>query len=93
MNAVRNAVRRTPGDRPGGAAAPVAGAAGARSWRQGVLDMGDRVPGATTAAVRIATAAITLDELAEPRRGSNLQVGPVFDGFLEELSDAGYLGR
>ena len=63
-----------------------------RSWRQCVLDMGDRVPGATTAAVRIATAAITLDELAEPER-IDLQVSQVFDGFLEELSDAGYLGR
>lgn len=62
-----------------------------RSWRQVCLDMADRVPGATTASVRIATAAITLDGLAEPVK-VDLNVNEVYDGFLKELSDAGYLG-
>jgi hypothetical protein len=62
-----------------------------RSWRQCVADMADRVPGATTASVRIAQAAIALDGLDEPTK-VDLQVSQVFDGFLKELGDAGYLG-
>lgn len=36
------------------------------AWKQAVLDMKDRVPGATTASVRIATCAVQLDGLAAP---------------------------
>lgn len=63
-----------------------------RSWRQCCLDMGQQVPGATTASVRIATAAIALDGLAEATK-IDLEVTQVFDGFLKELGDAGYLGN
>lgn len=61
-----------------------------RTWRQVLSDMSARVPGSTTAAVRITTAAIALDALAAPVT-VDLRVTQVFDGFLKELSDAGYL--
>ena len=63
-----------------------------RSWRQCCADMVDRVPGSVTASVRVATAAIALDGLAAPEQ-VDVRVTEVFDGFLEELIDAGYLGR
>lgn len=61
------------------------------AWRQVAEDMRDRVPGSVTAAVRVATCAIALDGLAEATK-IDLQVTEVFDGFLRELTDAGYLG-
>lgn len=63
-----------------------------RSWRQCVSDMSDRIPGATTASVRIAQAAMQLDGLDAPVQ-VDLQVSQVFDGYLKELTDAGYMGR
>lgn len=62
-----------------------------RAWRQVCADMAERVPGATTAAVRIATCAMQLDGLAEPNK-VDVTVNESFDLLLRGLSDAGYLG-
>jgi len=60
-----------------------------RAWRQCVSDMTERVPGATTASVRIATAAMTLDGLSEPTR-VDVAFDPFLNLFTKELSDAGF---
>ena len=60
------------------------------AWRQVCADMADRVPGSTTSAVRIVTAAIQLDGLAEPQKVS-VEVDQSFDLLLKGLTDDGYL--
>jgi hypothetical protein len=61
-----------------------------RAWRQVCADMSERVPGATTAAVRIVTAAAALDGLNEPHK-VNVEVNEGFDLLLKGLTDEGYL--
>lgn len=60
-----------------------------RAWRQCCADMGERVPGATTAAVRIVTAAAALDGLNEPTK-VDVAFDPFLNMFSKELSDAGF---
>lgn len=62
------------------------------TWAQVVSDMADRIPGATTSAVRIVTAAMQLDGLAEPVKVA-VEVDTVLNGLMRELGDAGYMGN
>jgi hypothetical protein len=51
--------------------------------------MADRVPGATTAAVRIVTAAAALDGLNEPTK-VDVSADDFLGLFTRELNDAGF---
>lgn len=59
------------------------------TWRQCCTDMADRVPGATTAAVRIVTAAAALDGLNEPTK-VDVSADDFLGLFTRELNDAGF---
>jgi hypothetical protein len=59
------------------------------AWRQVAEDMRDRVPGATTAAVRIVTAAAALDGLNEPTK-VDVSADDFLGLFTRELNDAGF---
>jgi arginase family enzyme len=54
------------------------------AWRQVMVDMTEQRPGATTAAVRIATAATNLDGLNAPLM-VDVRVTEVFEALVTEL--------
>jgi AraC-like DNA-binding protein len=60
-----------------------------RAWRQSVADMAERVPGAVTASVRVATLAVQLDGLAQPVQ-VDVSIDTFFNNFGKELQDAGF---
>lgn len=60
-------------------------------WQQSVADMADRVPGAVTAAVRVAGLAVQMDGLAEPAK-VDVTVSEQFDQLLKGLEGDGLLG-
>lgn len=59
-------------------------------WRQLTEDMRDRVPGSTTSAVRVVTAAAALDGLNEPTRVDVAGVESFANWFEKELRDEGF---